>query len=103
LNQAVEGRLVKVRSPLSNCLLAPTSAECTRLFTALRNPYYIGDEPGLTQTLGWVDAWTFAPSVYAVAAQQTSDIVAAVRSPAPEPALGRQRRRSQLSGHIECR
>ena len=79
LNQAVGGRLVKVRSPLSNCLLAPTSAECTRLFTALRNPYYIGDEPGLTQTLGWVDAWTFAPSVYAVAARQTSDIVAAVR------------------------
>jgi hypothetical protein len=48
------------------------------LFDELRNPYYIGDEPGLAQTLGWVDAWTFAPSVYAVAAEQASDVVAAI-------------------------
>src|SRR5207248_593311 len=40
--------------------------------------YYIGDEPGLTQTCGWVDAWTSTPSVYAVAAANTSDIIAAV-------------------------
>ena len=42
------------------------------------NPYYIGDEPGLTQTSGWVDAWTSAPSIYAVAATRTEDVVAAV-------------------------
>lgn len=78
LNAAVDGRLRKVRSPLADCLRAPASAECARLFTEVRNPYYIGDEPGLAQTLGWVDAWTFAPSVYAVAAKSTSDIVAAV-------------------------
>jgi FAD/FMN-containing dehydrogenase len=78
LNQSVGGRLIKVISPLSQCVAAPISAECAQLFTALRNPYYIGDEPGLTQTLGWVDAWTFAPSVYAVAAAGASDVVAAV-------------------------
>jgi len=32
----------------------------------------------LTQTSGWVDAWTSAPSVYAVAAKNTKDIVAGV-------------------------
>ncbi|HKW84306.1 MAG TPA: FAD-binding oxidoreductase, partial [Burkholderiaceae bacterium] len=32
----------------------------------------------LTQTLGWVDAWTSMPSAYAVAAQTTADVVAAV-------------------------
>ncbi len=79
LNQAVGGRLVKVRSPLNVCVHTPASAECAELFTELRNPYYIGDEPGLTQTLGWVDAWTFAPSVYAVAAKVTGDVVAAVQ------------------------
>jgi FAD/FMN-containing dehydrogenase len=78
LNAAVDGRLIKVRSPLSDCVRAPASTECARLLTEMRNPYYIGDEPGLAQTLGWVDAWTFAPSVYAVAAKNIGDIVAAV-------------------------
>ena len=32
----------------------------------------------LTQTTGWVDAWTSTPSVYAVAARATGDVVAAV-------------------------
>jgi FAD/FMN-containing dehydrogenase len=44
----------------------------------LKNPYYIGDEAGLTQTLGWADAWTSKPSAYAVAAESTQDVVAAV-------------------------
>ena len=78
LNRSVGGRLIEVHSPLALCLAAPASAECERVFTELRNPYYIGDEPGLTQTLGWVDAWNFAPSVYAVAATGTADVVAAV-------------------------
>ena len=30
--------------------------------SARANPYYRGDEVGLTQTLGWVDAWTSQPS-----------------------------------------
>ena len=40
--------------------------------------YYLGDEVGLTQTLGWVGAWTSQPSAYAVAARTTADVVAAV-------------------------
>jgi FAD/FMN-containing dehydrogenase len=44
----------------------------------LRNPYYIGEQPGLTQTLGWVGAWTSQPSAYAVVARTTEDVVAAV-------------------------
>jgi FAD/FMN-containing dehydrogenase len=78
LNEAVGGRLLQVRSPLQKCLSLPDAAECRQLFGELRNPYFIGDEPGLTQTLGWVDAWTFAPSVYAVAAENANDVAAAV-------------------------
>ena len=44
----------------------------------MKDPYYIGDDPSLTQTTGWVDAWTSQPSVYAVAAKTTDDVVAAV-------------------------
>jgi FAD/FMN-containing dehydrogenase len=48
------------------------------VFRELKNPYYIGDEAGLAQTTGWLDAWTSQPSVYAVAVETTADVVAAV-------------------------
>jgi FAD/FMN-containing dehydrogenase len=78
LNDAVDGNLVSVDFPINACVSAPGSAECRALFANLKNPYYIGDTPGLTQTLGWVDAWTTKPSVYAVAARNAADIAAAV-------------------------
>jgi FAD/FMN-containing dehydrogenase len=78
LNQDVGGRLIKVESPLAACIEAPESATCTQLFGALKNPYYLGDDVGLTQTLGWIDAWTSRPSVYAVAARTTEDVIAVV-------------------------
>ncbi|MGJ7526398.1 FAD-binding oxidoreductase [Variovorax sp. GB1P17] len=78
LNEQVGGRLIAVRSPLVACRATPASAECAQLFKAIKNPYFIGDEVALTQTLGWVDAWTSSPSVYAVAARETGDVVAAV-------------------------
>ena len=78
LKQIVGGRLVKVESPVSACREAPDSPSCREVFKALRNPYYIGDHPGLTQTSGWVDGWTSQPSVYAVVARKTEDVIAAV-------------------------
>jgi len=78
LKRHVGGRLIEVRSPLAVCQDAPTSTECGELFKKLKNPYYISDDPALTQTSGWVDAWTSAPSVYAVAAAKTEEVVAAV-------------------------
>jgi FAD/FMN-containing dehydrogenase len=44
----------------------------------LRNPFYIGDQPGGTEVSGWLGAWTPAPSAYAVRALRTADVVAAV-------------------------
>ena len=79
LASSVGGRLIRVQSPLNDCLVGSGNANCDRLFSELGNPYFIGDEPGLTQTLGWVDAWSFAPSVYAVAAETAHDVVSAVR------------------------
>ncbi len=78
LNREVGGRLIKVQSPLSACRESPDGGSCGDLFRDLKNPYFIGDQVGLTQTAGWVDAWVFQPGVYAVAAEATADVVAAV-------------------------
>jgi FAD/FMN-containing dehydrogenase len=78
LNHDVGGRLIKVRSPLADCVGGTPDAACEQVFKELKNPYYLGDEVGLTQSLGWVGAWTSEPSVYAVAAKTTQDVVAAV-------------------------
>ena len=77
LRRAVGGRLIKVQSPLAECAAAG-GGSCEALFKALKNPYYINSQAGLTQTLGWADAWISVPSAYAVAAAKTTDVVAAV-------------------------
>ena len=78
LKQQVGGRLIPVPSPLGPCKDAPASAACAARIEDLKNPYFISEQPGGTQTSGWLDAWTSAPSVYAVAAERTEDVVAAV-------------------------
>jgi FAD/FMN-containing dehydrogenase len=78
LNDAAGGNLIRVDFPLSILKTDPESGAAKRLLEDLKNPYYIGDQPGLTQTLGWVDAWATQPSVYAVAARSAQDIAAAV-------------------------
>jgi FAD/FMN-containing dehydrogenase len=78
LGAAVGGRLAKVDSPLAACARAPDAPACAELFKNLRNPFFIGDNVALTQTLGWTDAWTSKPSAYAVAAESAADVAAAV-------------------------
>jgi len=78
LNRDVNGNLEKLESPLAACNASPGSATCNEVFKGLKNPYYIGDNPALTQTSGWLDAWRSEASTYAVAAKSTSDVVAAV-------------------------
>ncbi len=78
LRHAVGGRLIAVQSPLSACLKDPDTAASKAVLSELRNPFYIGDQPGLTQTSGWYRAWTSQPSIYAVAASGSADVVAAV-------------------------
>lgn len=78
LRAEVKGRLIDVTSPLTPCIGSADRARSAEVFAGLRNPYYLGDEAGLTQALGWVDAWTSQPSAYAVAAETTVDVVAAV-------------------------
>jgi FAD/FMN-containing dehydrogenase len=78
LNQEIGGQLSRVEFPIAACSQAPDGAACAEVFKDLKNPYYVGDQAGLTQTCGWVDAWTSRPSVYAVAPRTSKDVAAAV-------------------------
>lgn len=78
LARAVGDGFIKLQFPLLACVASRSEADCKRLFEAMKNPYFMSDDPALTQTLGWVGAWTSMPSAYAVAARHTSHVVAAV-------------------------
>ena len=78
LGEAVGGRLIRVESPVAACKAGVSSPSCQQVLSDLQNPYYVGDQPGGTQSSGWVDAWMAAISVYAVAATKAADVVAAV-------------------------
>ncbi|HEY0436940.1 MAG TPA: FAD-binding protein, partial [Phenylobacterium sp.] len=70
LNRATGGRLAPVTLP-------DLSDPAVRKLVA--NPFYVGDQPGLTQSYGWLDAWKTSPSAYVVAAESAADVAAAVR------------------------
>jgi FAD/FMN-containing dehydrogenase len=70
LGAAVGGRLAPVTMP---DLTGPDAK------ALLGNPFYLADQPSLSQSSGWLDAWHSSPSAYVVAAENTTDVVAAVR------------------------
>jgi len=78
LKQQVGGRLSPVEFPLAACESSFDSAACQAVVKNIKNPYYVGDQPGLTQTLGWVNAWVSKPSVYVISAKNADDVAAGV-------------------------
>ncbi len=84
LRSAVGGNLLKPQAVFAPCVAGVAGATiatepCEEVLKNLRNPFYLGDQPGGTQVSGWLDAWTPAPSAYAVKARNTQDVAAAVR------------------------
>ncbi|MBD8881400.1 FAD-dependent oxidoreductase [Rhodanobacter sp. 7MK24] len=71
LKRQVGGRLLKLEPPFAH-------GEASQTLKQLDNPFAVGDNPALTQTSGWANAWTSQPSAYAVAAESAADVVAAV-------------------------
>ncbi|HYC08345.1 MAG TPA: FAD-binding protein [Steroidobacteraceae bacterium] len=78
LRAAVGGNLLEVRPLFGACESAPDGAACLDVYKNIRNPFYIGDQPGGTQVSGYLNAWTPAPSVWAVRARHAADVAAAV-------------------------
>ena len=77
LKRQLKGSLHRPISPFTGCSSANVPS-CQEAALRIRNPYFIGDDPSLTQTSGWVDAWSSQPSAYVVGAVDVSDVVAAV-------------------------
>ena len=78
LKARVGGNLIKPASLLGSCETEAKSVGCSTLLKSLQNPFFIGDQPSGTQVSGYLDAWTPAPSAYAVAAHSAADVAAAV-------------------------
>ena len=78
LKGAVGGNLIPVRALFGSCAAEPNGAACLEAHENIHNPYWIGDQPAGTQVSGWLDAWTPAPSAYAVRARNAADVAAAV-------------------------
>lgn len=78
LKRQVGGRLLKLEPPFASCGTSSSDTACVKALKQLNNPFAVGDNPALTQTSGWADAWASQPSAYAVAAENTDDVVAAI-------------------------
>lgn len=78
LKRDVGGRLLEVSSPFLGCEQNGADATCQYAVKHLHNPYYLRDQPGLTQASGYAHAWQSAPSAYAVRALGAADVAAAV-------------------------
>jgi FAD/FMN-containing dehydrogenase len=78
LRSRLRGALEDARSPLAPCRATATSEACATAIRNMKNPFYLQDQAGGTESAGWLGAWAAAPSVYAVAAESAEDVAAAV-------------------------
>jgi hypothetical protein len=79
LNDQVGGRLIRPVWPLAGCRESAGGPACSTALSDMQNPFFHEDQPGATQSTGWLGAWQTAVSPYAVAAETSEDIAAAVR------------------------
>jgi FAD/FMN-containing dehydrogenase len=78
LGRSLGGRLAPGASPLTVCASDRTGKACHDALMGLRNPYYIGDQPGLTQIAGWTHAWSSSPSAYVASVRTAADVARCV-------------------------
>jgi FAD/FMN-containing dehydrogenase len=74
----LHGRLIALASRQGPGSARARARSSDALVKQLRNPFFLGDDPGLTQSSGYLRAWTTQLSAYAVAVADTSDVVRTV-------------------------
>src|SRR4030095_5976939 len=79
LKTTVGGNLLQPHALFADCQANGDASACAEVLKNIRNPFYVGDQPAGTEVSGWLDAWTPAPSAYAVAARNAADVAAGVR------------------------
>ncbi len=75
LGLRVGGTLIRPVSPFAPEAGHAAAAEADQ---QLRNPFFLGEHPALTQCSGWAEAWTATPSAYTVVARHAADVAATV-------------------------
>ena len=78
LRGRLHGALEASPLPWQPCRTDAAGAACGSVLASMHNPFYLQDQPGGTETVGWLGAWTAAPSAYAIVAQTAEDIAAGV-------------------------
>jgi FAD/FMN-containing dehydrogenase len=78
LKDDVGGNLIELQALFGSCETEPNGVACLEALKNIRNPYWIGDQPAGTEVSGWLDAWTPAPSAYAIRARHAADVAAGV-------------------------
>lgn len=79
LSDRLTGKLVQPQTSISACQKNAVSEDCKAALQTLSNPFAIGNNPGDTQSQGWMGAWINSPSTYAVEAANANDVAAAVK------------------------
>lgn len=78
LQKQLTGKLIKPVPTIETCQKDASSAACKAAIIDIHNPFFDETQPGNTQSQGWVNAWNSQASTYAVEAETTKDVVAAV-------------------------
>lgn len=78
LGASLHGKLEQPQSPLAACRIDAAGEACAAALKNSKNPFFLQDQAGGTQSAGWLGAWNAAVSAWAVVAEDSSDIAAAV-------------------------
>ena len=78
LKETVGGHLIDVDPMFAACGKDPHAAACLDAIENIRNPYWIADQAAGTEVSGWLEAWTPAPSAYALKARNAADVAAGI-------------------------
>src|SRR5438045_7409423 len=73
---SLRGKLEQPQSPLAPCRSDAAGEACATAIRNSTNPFYLQDQPGGTESTGWLGAWTAASSAYSVVETDASGVVA---------------------------
>ncbi len=78
LKKQLSGQLGKPMAEIETCIKDSQTKACAQALKNIHNPYLIENNPGDTQSQGMLNAWMNHTSTYAVEAENSQDVAAAV-------------------------
>ncbi len=78
LQRLLSGKIYPGVTPLIACRRNQGSGGCHDVARLMRNPYFLGDQPGVAQISGWPGAWRSEPSAVVAEVRSCFDVAACV-------------------------